>query len=163
MVHWRRRHPDFPVPVAGTDIHPQFDLGAVVAWLLAHDKIDVPVGPTVASLVVAWPGGATRQFRFDDLWLFLSDDAAGEDCLSGWSTDDDADALAELAAGERGASVRRLADRARYRPVGGSGRGPGDRAVPVGIGWSAADAGVAGRIAGSCRGGVGGRGDPARG
>ncbi|MCX4546747.1 hypothetical protein [Streptomyces sp. NBC_01565] len=63
VVNWRRRHPDFPDPVAGTDVHPQFDCGAVVAWLLAHDKIGVPVGPTVASLAVAGPGGATRRFR----------------------------------------------------------------------------------------------------
>ncbi|MFE2146634.1 hypothetical protein ACFXA3_33755, partial [Streptomyces sp. NPDC059456] len=54
---WRRRHPDFPAPVAGTDVHPQFDCGAVVAWLLAHDKIGVPMGPTVATLVVAGSGG----------------------------------------------------------------------------------------------------------
>ncbi|MCX4545769.1 hypothetical protein [Streptomyces sp. NBC_01565] len=107
-MNWRRLHPDFPGPVAGTDVHPQFDCGAVVAWLLAHDKIGVPVGPTVASLAVAGPGGATRRFRLDDPWLSLADDAAGDDCLSGWSTDDDADALAALAAGECGASLRRL-------------------------------------------------------
>ncbi|MEU3771989.1 hypothetical protein AB0F11_02000 [Streptomyces sp. NPDC032472] len=32
------RNSDFPDPAAGTDEHPQFDCGAVVAWLLAHDK-----------------------------------------------------------------------------------------------------------------------------
>ncbi|MFG2298375.1 hypothetical protein [Streptomyces sp. NPDC048603] len=109
VVAWRRRHPDLPDPVAGTDVHPQFDCCAVVAWLLAHDKIGVPVGPTIASLVPAGSGGAVHRFRLDDPWLSLADDAAGEDSLSGWSTDDDADALAELAAGEFGASVRRLA------------------------------------------------------
>ncbi|MET9323668.1 hypothetical protein ABZX75_26315 [Streptomyces sp. NPDC003038] len=108
VVNWRRRHPDFPDPVAGTDVHPQFDRSQVVAWLLAHDKIEVPTGPTVASLVLAGPEGATHRFRLDDPWLTLADDAEGEDLLSGWSTDDDADALAELAAGEFGASVRRL-------------------------------------------------------
>ncbi|KPI02423.1 hypothetical protein OV450_4673 [Actinobacteria bacterium OV450] len=106
---WRRRHPDFPDPVAGTDVHPQFDCGAVVAWLLAHDKIEVPVGPTVASLVLAGAHGAARRFRLDEPWLDLAEDAEGEDTLSGWSTDDDADALAALTAGEFGASVRRLA------------------------------------------------------
>ncbi|MEU6896269.1 hypothetical protein ABZ934_31905 [Streptomyces sp. NPDC046557] len=65
-------------------------------------------GPTVASLVPAGPEGATHRFGLDDPWLPLADDAAGEDLLSGWSTDDDADALAELAAGESGASLRRL-------------------------------------------------------
>ncbi|WP_327364691.1 hypothetical protein [Streptomyces sp. NBC_01296] len=56
VVNWRRRHPDFPDPVAGTDVHPQFERRAVVVWLLAHDKIEVPTGPTVASLVLAGPG-----------------------------------------------------------------------------------------------------------
>ncbi|MFE2142715.1 hypothetical protein ACFXA3_13380 [Streptomyces sp. NPDC059456] len=105
---WRRRHPDFPDPVAGTDVHPQFDCGAVVAWLLAHDKIGVPTGPTVASLVLTGPGGAARRFRLDDPWLSLADDAASEVSLSGWSADADADVLAELATGGLGASLRRL-------------------------------------------------------
>ncbi|MFH7599790.1 hypothetical protein WDV06_32525 [Streptomyces racemochromogenes] len=108
VVNWRRRHDDFPTPVAGTDVHPQFDSRAVVAWLLAHDKIEVPTGPTVAYLTLAGPGGAARRFRLDDPHLVLADDPAGEDVLSGWSTDDDADALAALTAGEVGASVRRL-------------------------------------------------------
>ncbi|MFF1561537.1 hypothetical protein [Streptomyces sp. NPDC058279] len=108
VLNWRRRHDDFPDPVAGTDVHPQFDRSQVVAWLLAHDKIRIPTGPTVASLVLAGPEGAARRFRLDDRWLTLADDAAGEDVLSGWSTDDAADALAELAAGEFGASLRRL-------------------------------------------------------
>lgn len=107
VVAWRRRHPDFPRAVAGTDVHPQFDRRAVVAWLLAHDKIAVPMA-TVASLVLGGPGGAVHRFRLDGPHLALADDVAGEDQLSGWSTDADADALAELAAGEFGASVRRL-------------------------------------------------------
>ncbi|WP_329202681.1 MULTISPECIES: hypothetical protein [unclassified Streptomyces] len=107
-VVWRRRSPDFPDPVAGTDVHPQFDRHAVVAWLLTHDKIGIPTGPTVASLVLAGPNGATRRFRLDDPWLTLADDPAGEDVLSGWSTDTDADTVAELAAGGFGASLRRL-------------------------------------------------------
>lgn len=61
VVNWRRRHPDFPAPVAGTDVHPQFDRAAVVAWLLAHDKIEVPVAMPSASLVVVGAGG--RTFR----------------------------------------------------------------------------------------------------
>ncbi|MEU9087667.1 hypothetical protein [Streptomyces sp. NPDC048357] len=108
VVNWRRRHPDFPDPVAGTAVHPQFDRRAVVAWLLAHDKIEVPTGPTIAALVLAGAGGTTHRFRLDDPWLALADDAAGEDTLSGWSTDEDADELAALAAGTFGASLRRL-------------------------------------------------------
>ncbi|WP_330261989.1 hypothetical protein [Streptomyces sp. NBC_00539] len=108
VVNWRRRHDDFPDPVAGTDVHPQFDRRQVVAWLLAHDKIGIPAGPTVASLVLAGPNGATGRFRLDDPWLALADDPAGEGVLSGWSTDTDADTVAELAAGGFGASLRRL-------------------------------------------------------
>ncbi|WCD91049.1 hypothetical protein KPP03845_200010 (plasmid) [Streptomyces xanthophaeus] len=37
----------------------------------------------------------------------VRDRTEGEDTLSGWSTDADADVLAELVAGESGASVRR--------------------------------------------------------
>ncbi|KJY26932.1 hypothetical protein VR46_39620 [Streptomyces sp. NRRL S-444] len=37
--------------------------------------------------------------------MVLADDVEGEDQLSGWSTDGDADELAALAAGEFGASV----------------------------------------------------------
>ncbi|MCX4546959.1 hypothetical protein [Streptomyces sp. NBC_01565] len=56
-MNWRRPHPGFPDPVAGTDVHPRFERRAVVAWLLAHDKIGVPTGPTIASLVLAGSGG----------------------------------------------------------------------------------------------------------
>ncbi len=151
--------PDFSAPVAGTDVHPQFDRRQVVAWLLARDKIEVPTGPTVASLVLAGTGGATHRFRLDYLWLSL----AGEDQLSGWSTD----AMAELAAREFGASCaagprrtapdragpRRTApDRAgprRYRPVGGAGGSAGDRPVPVRVGRPAGDGGMAVRPGGA--------------
>ncbi|MFJ9552097.1 hypothetical protein [Streptomyces erythrochromogenes] len=109
VVNWRRRHDDFPDPVAGTDMHPQFDCRAVVAWLLAHDKIEILTGPTIATLVLAEVGGASHRFRLDDPWLDLADDAGGEDTLSGWSTDEAADTMAALAAGEFGAVLRRLA------------------------------------------------------
>ncbi|MGW3327815.1 hypothetical protein [Streptomyces virginiae] len=108
VVCWRRRHDDFPHPVAGTGVHPQFDRRAVVAWLLAHDKIEAPTGPTTATLVLAGARGASHRFRLDDPCLTLTDDAASEDTLSGWSTDTDADELAALAVGEFGASLRRL-------------------------------------------------------
>ncbi|MFF8262730.1 hypothetical protein [Streptomyces virginiae] len=57
----------------------------------------------------AGAGGPTHRFRLDDPWLAPADDAASEDTLSGWSTDEDADAMAALAAGEFGAVLRRLA------------------------------------------------------
>ncbi|MEU8438695.1 hypothetical protein AB0F18_38605, partial [Streptomyces sp. NPDC029216] len=108
VVNWRRRHADFPAPTGGTDVHPQFDRPAIVAWLLAHDKIEVPVGMPSASLVGSGPGRRTSRFRLDGPHLVLAEDAEGQDELSGWSTDADADALAELAAEHLGASVGRL-------------------------------------------------------
>ncbi|MFJ2598914.1 hypothetical protein [Streptomyces erythrochromogenes] len=108
VVNWRRRHDDFPDPVGGTEVHPQFDRAAVVAWLLARDKIGVPVAMPAASLVVTGEGRRTSRFRLDDPHLVLADDAEGQDALSGWSTDADADELAALTAGTFGASVSRL-------------------------------------------------------
>ncbi|MFF4647721.1 hypothetical protein [Streptomyces sp. NPDC001389] len=105
---WRRRHSDFPAPAGGTHVHPEFDRRAVVAWLLAHAKIAVPAGAPTASLVVALSGGRTHRFRIEDPHLLLTDDAEGEDRLSGWSTEEDAEALHGLTGREWGASVRRL-------------------------------------------------------
>ncbi|MFF5705515.1 hypothetical protein ACFY7H_23935 [Streptomyces sp. NPDC012794] len=106
VVNWRRRHPDFPAPAGGTEVRPLFDRAEVVAWLLAHDKIEVPIGMPSASLTVA--GAGRRTFRLDGPHLVLAEDAEGEDELSGWSTDEDADELAVLMAGESGAAVGRL-------------------------------------------------------
>ncbi|MER7514267.1 hypothetical protein ABTX82_39025 [Streptomyces lavendulae] len=108
VVQWRRRHPDFPDPVGGTEAHPEFDRSAGVALLLAHDKIEVPVGVPSATLFVA--GGAGRRtvrIRLDGPHLVLADHVDGEDVVSGWSTDEDADELVALAAKESGASAGR--------------------------------------------------------
>lgn len=110
VVNWRRRHPDFPDPVAGTTVHPEFDRRAVVAWLLAHDKIAVPTGMPRATLVVvpSLGAGPEERGRMDDPCLELTDDPEGEDRLSGWMTDDDADILAQLTTVKTGASLRKL-------------------------------------------------------
>ncbi|MFI1712674.1 hypothetical protein [Streptomyces litmocidini] len=110
VVNWRRRHPDFPVPEAGTAVHPEFDRRAVVAWLLDHDKIAVPTGVPAATFTVrpSLGTGAAQRFRMDDPLLELTEDAEDEDRLSGWMTEDDADTLAELTAAEAGASIRKL-------------------------------------------------------
>ncbi|MFF4331138.1 hypothetical protein ACFYZT_32115 [Streptomyces sp. NPDC001591] len=109
VVNWRRRHPDFPAPTGGSDVHPEFDRAEIVAWLLAHEKIVIPAGAGAASLLVRGTGGATGRFRLDAPWLGLADDIEGTDQLSGWVADDtDADALAALAAGAVGATLTRL-------------------------------------------------------
>ncbi|MEU4955775.1 hypothetical protein [Streptomyces lavendulae] len=56
----------------------------------------------------ARPGGGTRALRLDDPLLTLAGDPSGEDRLSAWSTEADADALDALADGEFGATLRRL-------------------------------------------------------
>ncbi|MFH9959640.1 hypothetical protein ACH4OX_36275 [Streptomyces roseolus] len=107
VVNWRRRHPDFPAPVGGDDVHPVFARSAVVAWLLAHDKIAVPTNVPAATLELRPTGAARRRFQLWDPWVELSDDPEGEDRLTGWTSDDDtADTLAALAAAD--ASVSRL-------------------------------------------------------
>ncbi|MFJ3786232.1 hypothetical protein [Streptomyces sp. NPDC090093] len=113
VANWRRRYDDFPAPAAGTDTHPRFDRSAVVAWLLAHDKIAVPAGVPSATLALRSGDTGERRFRLDDPVLELADDADGEDRLSGWTTDTDADALATLTATYTGASLRRLTAPAR--------------------------------------------------
>ncbi|MGW4551958.1 hypothetical protein ACWEN4_37320 [Streptomyces violaceorubidus] len=110
VANWRRRHPDFPAPAGGTDTHPQFDRSAVVAWLLAHDKVTVPSGVPSATLVLRADGaGKELRCRLDDPWLELATDAAADDRLSGWMSDQEAEVLAALATEGEGAAVRRLA------------------------------------------------------
>ncbi|MFC7979751.1 hypothetical protein ACFUT3_31520 [Streptomyces cinereoruber] len=139
VANWRRRHDYFPAPVAGTDVYPRFARPAVVAWLLAHDKIAVPTGVPSATLTLWSDQAAERRFRLDDPVLELADDAAAEDRLSGWTADTDADALAVLTAADGGeVSVRRLTapahPRSRYRAGSGwstgSGRGRAACASP---------------------------------
>ncbi|MFK0203833.1 hypothetical protein [Streptomyces lavendulae] len=108
VVQWRRRHSDFPAPVGGSDVHPEFDRAAVLVWLLVHEKITVPAKPPTASLLFARPGGGTRALRLDDPLLTLAEEASGEDRLSAWSTDGDATALDALTGGTSGATLRRL-------------------------------------------------------
>lgn len=80
VSNWRRRYPDFPVPVGGTDASPQFALDAVEAWLKRHDKIAATAGP----LERLWPrvedlGDRDRMGRVvAGLGARLSDSAADQ-------------------------------------------------------------------------------------
>ncbi|MCF3181404.1 hypothetical protein IPZ70_15860 [Streptomyces polychromogenes] len=153
---WRRRYADFPAPAGGAEVHPQFDRAAVVAWLLAYDKIGVPIGMPSASLTVVSPGRRTVRFRLDGPHLVLAEDAEGEDVLSGWSTDEDVDALAVLAEGEFGAVLGRLpapgtvplAVRGRVRVVERFRSGSGGSAGDVGLAWPAGLRGTAAGVGG---------------
>ncbi|MER7498367.1 hypothetical protein ABT033_37990 [Streptomyces pharetrae] len=91
--------------MGGTTTHPEFDRSAVAAWLLAHDKITVLAGVPSATLVLRPDAGKEQRFRLDDPWLELATDAQDDDRLSGWMSDQDADVLAGLAAGEHGVAV----------------------------------------------------------
>ncbi|MFI8460865.1 N-6 DNA methylase [Kitasatospora sp. NPDC085464] len=52
VSNWRRRHPDFPRPVGGTDASPTFALADVDSWLRAQGKIaELPLLEQVWQLV----------------------------------------------------------------------------------------------------------------
>ncbi|MFJ3878326.1 N-6 DNA methylase [Streptomyces sp. NPDC090077] len=59
VSNWRRRHPDFPKPVGGTETSPSFALPAVEDWLRAQGKLaEVPLRERVWQQITAHPGGA---------------------------------------------------------------------------------------------------------
>ncbi|WP_327286041.1 hypothetical protein [Streptomyces sp. NBC_01205] len=73
VVNWRRRHPDFPTPVAGTDVHPQLSPGSSPTTRSKYPpgrrspRWCWP-GPTVprtgsASMTRGWPWPTTRPAR----------------------------------------------------------------------------------------------------
>jgi hypothetical protein len=51
VSNWRRRHDDFPAPVGGTDVSPQFSLAEVERWLEDQKKIR----PAAKGLDRLWP------------------------------------------------------------------------------------------------------------
>ncbi|MFJ9845406.1 N-6 DNA methylase [Kitasatospora sp. NPDC101155] len=52
VSNWRRRHPDFPRPVGGTDTSPTFALDEVESWLRAQGKIaELPLLERVWQLI----------------------------------------------------------------------------------------------------------------
>ncbi|MCX5198909.1 SAM-dependent methyltransferase [Streptomyces sp. NBC_00249] len=59
VSNWRRRHPDFPRPVGGTETSPSFALPEVEDWLRAQGKLaEVPLRERVWQQIAAHPGGA---------------------------------------------------------------------------------------------------------
>lgn len=51
VSNWRRRHENFPAPLDGNDVSPQFSWAEVEAWLRAEGKLRAPVG----ALDRLWP------------------------------------------------------------------------------------------------------------
>ncbi|MET9434786.1 N-6 DNA methylase [Streptomyces sp. NPDC006551] len=59
VSNWRRRHPDFPRPVGGTETSPSFALADVERWLRAQGKLaEVPLRERVWQQVAGHPAGA---------------------------------------------------------------------------------------------------------
>ncbi|MCP2255168.1 N-6 DNA Methylase [Prauserella aidingensis] len=54
VSNWRRRHPDFPVAVGGTDTSPTYDLDTVRAWLAERGQL--PESTPEAELRLALQG-----------------------------------------------------------------------------------------------------------
>ncbi|MBT2505602.1 N-6 DNA methylase [Streptomyces sp. ISL-98] len=59
VSNWRRRHPDFPRPVGGTETSPSFALSEVEQWLRDQGKIaEVPLRERVWQQLAGHPAGA---------------------------------------------------------------------------------------------------------
>ncbi|MFG2815398.1 N-6 DNA methylase [Streptomyces sp. NPDC048410] len=58
VSNWRRRHPDFPRPVGGTETSPSFALAEVEAWLREQGKLaEVPLRERVWQQLTGHPEG----------------------------------------------------------------------------------------------------------
>ncbi|MFE5716105.1 N-6 DNA methylase [Streptomyces sp. NPDC056501] len=59
VSNWRRRHPDFPKPVGGTETSPSFSLAEVERWLRDQGKLaEVPLRERVWQQIAGHPAGA---------------------------------------------------------------------------------------------------------
>ncbi|MFE5597124.1 N-6 DNA methylase [Streptomyces sp. NPDC056549] len=59
VSNWRRRHPDFPKPVGGTETSPSFALADVERWLRTQGKLaEVPLKERVWQQIAGHPAGA---------------------------------------------------------------------------------------------------------
>ncbi|MFF5726649.1 N-6 DNA methylase [[Kitasatospora] papulosa] len=59
VSNWRRRHPDFPKPVGGTEASPSFALPEVEQWLREQGKLaEVPLRERVWQQLSGHPDGA---------------------------------------------------------------------------------------------------------
>ncbi|MEU9778406.1 N-6 DNA methylase [Streptomyces sp. NPDC047968] len=59
VSNWRRRHPDFPKPVGGTEASPSFALAEIEQWLRDQGKLaEVPLRERVWQQLAGDPAGA---------------------------------------------------------------------------------------------------------
>ncbi|MEV4946633.1 N-6 DNA methylase [Streptomyces sp. NPDC053755] len=72
VSNWRRRHPDFPRPVGGTETSPSFALAEVEDWLRAQGKLaEVPLRERVWQQVAGHPEGAVTALAHAGAVLLL--------------------------------------------------------------------------------------------
>ncbi|MFJ8668307.1 N-6 DNA methylase [Streptomyces sp. NPDC093600] len=72
VSNWRRRHPDFPRPVGGTETSPSFALADVEEWLRAQGKLaEVPLRERVWQQVAGHPAGAVTALAHAGAVLLL--------------------------------------------------------------------------------------------
>ncbi len=72
VSNWRRRHPDFPKPVGGTDTSPAFDLADVERWLRDQGKLGrIPLRERVWQQVEREPDGTSAALRLVGAALLL--------------------------------------------------------------------------------------------
>ncbi|WP_367138089.1 MULTISPECIES: N-6 DNA methylase [Streptomyces] len=72
VSNWRRRHPDFPQPIGGSETSPTFALGDVEQWLRHQGKLaEVPLRERVWQQVAGHPAGAVTALRYAGSVLLL--------------------------------------------------------------------------------------------
>ncbi|MFE7414064.1 N-6 DNA methylase [Streptomyces laurentii] len=84
VSNWRRRHPDFPKPVGGTETSPSFALGEVEAWLRDQGKLaEVPPRERVWQQIAGHPAGpVTALIHAGCVLLLLRDRPAARPTLA---------------------------------------------------------------------------------
>lgn len=75
VSNWRRRHPDFPKPVGGTETSPSFALTEIEGWLREQGKLaEVPLRERVWQQVAGHPAGAVTALVHTGCVLALVQD-----------------------------------------------------------------------------------------
>ncbi|MFF4804810.1 N-6 DNA methylase [Streptomyces sp. NPDC001351] len=75
VSNWRRRHPDFPKPVGGTETSPSFALAEIEAWLRKQGKLaEVPLRERVWQQLAGHPEGPVTALTHAGCALLLIHD-----------------------------------------------------------------------------------------
>lgn len=102
VSNWRRRHPDFPRPVDGSEARPRYDLDQVRTWLA--DRGRLPPDSPADELRAALPADRNDEAPPHRLWpLLLAAHRAGDTAVKSLLKLPDSDLL------------RRLPEWAKYR------------------------------------------------